>query len=272
MTTRSPAGRTNAAFVAKPPPLTGTLIAPLRVPGRELPRAPDVEHGPGAAAVQRPNRLRCADERPAIQLDDALHVRRPDAGADRLRHELVLVLVREGPVEAPLEADRRRSLVSSSRRRTASPRRGRGSTSTPSGSSSRRWRLWYRLARALGRLDGEVRAGSARRRRASRRSASATARRSRSRSMTANAQCSGRWPGVCTTRSETDPDRDLGAVLERIERRTPAPRPGGSTPATPCSSASRPWPDTWSACVCVSSTRRSWTPSRLAASRYCSIA
>src|SRR5205085_9117507 len=40
---------------------------------------------------------------------------------------------------------------------------------------------------------------------------------------------------------------------------------------TPCSSANRPWPETWSAWVCVSSTRSIRTPSCSATVRYCSI-
>src|SRR3954452_14015596 len=40
---------------------------------------------------------------------------------------------------------------------------------------------------------------------------------------------------------------------------------------TPCSRASRPCPETWSACVCVSSVRTIRTPSCSAAARYCSI-
>ena len=144
--------------------------------GRELPRAPDVEHGPCAAAVQRPDRLRCADERPAVQLDDALHVRRPDSGADRLRHELVLVLVREGPVESPLEADRRRSLVIHPR----AAQRARdvaGVHLDAVRQLEQSLEAVVQLARALGRLDGEVRAGSFADEERVAASASATARR-----------------------------------------------------------------------------------------------
>ncbi len=91
----------------------------------------------------------------------------------------------------------------------------------------------------------------------------------RSRSTTAKAQCSGRWPGVCS-----DADRDR-AELELLRRpRAGRTRYSGSAAGwietgRPCSSASRPWPETWSACVCVSSTRTSRTPS---ASRLLEVA
>ena len=148
-----------------------------RMPGRELPRAPDVEHGPGAAAVQRPNRLRRADERSAVQLDDPLHVRRPDPGTDGLRHELVLVLVREGPVEAPLEADRRRSLVIHP---GAAQRAGdmAGMNLDAVRQLEQPLEAVVQLACALGRLDGEIRPGRFADEQASRPSGSATARRS----------------------------------------------------------------------------------------------
>ena len=40
----------------------------------------------------------------------------------------------------------------------------------------------------------------------------------------------------------------------------------------PCSSASRPWPETWSACVCVSIVRTIRTPRRSASASSGSIA
>ena len=186
-----------------------------RMPGRELPRAPDVEHGPGAAAVQRPNRLRRADERPAIQLDDALHVRRPDPGADRLRHELVLVLVRERPVEAPLEADRRRSLVI----HPGAAQRARdmaGMNLDAVRQLEQPLEAVVQLARALGRLDGEVRAGSladeervARQRQPRLVAPLSVADRERA--------VLGPVAGRVDDADRDRPHRDLGAVLQRIE-------------------------------------------------------
>ena len=65
----------------------------------------------------------------------------------------------------------------------------------------------------------------------------------------------------------------------RSRRRPPAASCGYSASAAgwmltgrSCSSASRPWPERWSACVCVSTTRTRRTPRRSASSRYCSIA
>ena len=51
-----------------------------------------------------------------------------------------------------------------------------------------------------------------------------------------------------TTLIETEPHGDLGAVLQRLEV-VLGSAVGWIATATPCSSASRPWPDTWSARV-----------------------
>jgi hypothetical protein len=80
------------------------------VAGAEALRRPDVEDRPAAASVHWLERLRRADKGSSVQCDDPLHVRRPHAGPNRIGDELVLVCGGKRVVEAPLEADRRRSL------------------------------------------------------------------------------------------------------------------------------------------------------------------
>ena len=92
-----------------------------------------------------------------------------------------------------------------------------------------------------------------------------------SRSSTTNAQCSGRWPGVWSTRMGTDPTSMVWPSSSGSNGNLGSAR-GWTETGTPCSSASRPCPETWSACVWVSSTRTIRRPSRRAASRYGSIA
>jgi len=78
--------------------------------GSEDVRVADVEDR-RVAVVDRLERFRRADERPAVERDDALHVRRPElCAAGRGLDEVLLVGDRHGVVEAPLEADRRGSL------------------------------------------------------------------------------------------------------------------------------------------------------------------
>ena len=59
------------------------------------------------------------------------------------------------------------------------------------------------------------------------------------------------------------PDLELVAVHERIVRIVD-PGGGWMLTGTSCSSARRPCPETWSACVCVSTVRTMRTPSRSA--------
>ena len=210
-------GRTNAAFVAKLEPETGTLTAPGRWP------AANACAGGRRARSRRPassdaleRRLR-AEERAAVQLDDPLHVRRPRRLRSRGR--------------------RRGSPRATRRARGCSGARSR-SSSTPSSSSPRR-----RASRRRGR-------DRPRRRRRARRAAcsewnspsapscASTARSGRAasptksespvstshgsspreRSITANAQCSGRCPGVCIVRIEDVAELDLRPVGERLVR------------------------------------------------------
>ena len=186
-----------------------------RMSSRELPCAPDVEHGPCAAAVQRPDRLGRAEERPAVQLDDALHVRRPHSGADGLRHELVLVLVRERPVEAPLEADRRRSLVIHP---GAAQRAGdmAGMNLDAVRQLEQPLQAVVQLACALGRLDGQIRPGRfADEQRVARQG---QPRLVRPRSV-ADRERAVLWSvaGRVDDADRDRPHRDLGAVLQRLE-------------------------------------------------------
>ena len=88
---------------------------------------------------------------------------------------------------------------------------------------------------------------------------------------TTNAQCSGRCPGVCTTWISTEPTRTTSPSSTGSNGYSGSAS-GWIETGTPCSSARRPCPETWSACVCVSSTRTIRTPAAAAASRYCSIA
>ena len=151
----------------------------------------------------------------------------------------------------------------SCRRRTASRRHGRGRRWTSSGSSSSRCRLW--------------------------KSPSAPSRASTARSGRATAPTNSESP--VKQRAVGEEAAVLGPVAGRVDRprrdradarsrrRPRAGRAGTRRSAsawietgTPCSSASRPWPETWSACVCVSSTRTMRTPRRRPPSRYGSIA
>ena len=77
---------------------------------------------------------------------------------------------------------------------------------------------------------------------------------SSSRSTTTKQQCSGRCPGVCRTRILTSPS-EISSRPRAGRADTRRSAAGWTRPGTPCSSASRPCPETWSACVCVSRTR-----------------
>ena len=128
------------------------------VAGDEVPRSAHVEHRAAVGRVDRPERLLRADERPAVELDDVVHVgraRRRRVGA--LQDELVLVDV-ERVVEAALEPDRGRGLRAHAR---AAERAGH----VPGVELDAVWELEQLLqaaveaGRALGRLAGQVRPG-----------------------------------------------------------------------------------------------------------------
>ena len=93
-------------------PETGTLSAPAWWPAANASTGRTSRICAPSRRWSELVRLRLRrDERPAVQLDDPLHVRRArrrDAG--RLRDEERDVVVRERGVEASLEADRRRRL------------------------------------------------------------------------------------------------------------------------------------------------------------------
>ena len=80
------------------------------VPGREIARRPDVEHDAAVGRVDGAERRLGAEERPAVERDDAVHVRRPRRRrVAPVLDELVLAPADEleRAVEPPLEADRR---------------------------------------------------------------------------------------------------------------------------------------------------------------------
>src|SRR6476620_2537134 len=91
------------------------------------------------------------------------------------------------------------------------------------------------------------------------------------RSSTTNEQCSGRWPGVCSTRIDTAPTEITSPSVSGSDSNSGSAS-GCTATGRPCSSASLPCPDTWSACVCVSSTRSTRTPSSAAAASSSSTA
>ena len=153
-------------------------------------------------------------------------------------------------VEAALEADRRRRLRA---HRLAAERAGdvAGVDLDPVGELEQPPQRVEEALGALLRADGEVGSGGV-----------ADEERVAGedepglvgavRSMTARQVCSGRCPGVWIARRTTVAELDLGAVLERRRGRYSASAAGWIETGTPCSSASRPCPERWSACVCVS--------------------
>ena len=232
-------------------PETGTLRAPARVARSE---AVDRAHVEDLRAVRRRGellRLRLrADERPAIELHDPLHVRRArrrDPGG--LGDEERDVVVRQGRVEAPLEPDRRRRLrahrLAAERPRDVAgvhldavpeldePAKG---VEEPLGALAR----FDREVGPRGVADEERVAGE-----------DDPGLGPRVRSMTARQQCSGRWPGVWMQRRTTSPSA-ISSPSSIGSCGYSAPATGWMLTGMPCSSASRPWPETWSACVCVS--------------------
>ena len=70
----------------------------------------------------------------------------------------------------------------------------------------------------------------------------------------ANEVCSGRWPGVCIARTRTLAELQLLAVVERLVLVAPRRRRGARGSSRPWRPTRRPWPDRWSAWLCVSST------------------
>ena len=145
-----------------------------------------------------------------------------------------------------------------------------GYTSTPSPSSTSRRREWKRPS-------APSRPSTARSGRAASPTKSESPVRTiqgsvpRVRSLTAMQQCSGRCPGVWMQRRTMSPSA-ISSPSSSGSCGYSAPAAGWMLMGIPCSSASRPWPDRWSACVCVSMTRTMCTSSRSASSRYWSMA
>ena len=90
-------------------------------------------------------------------------------------------------------------------------------------------------------------------------------------STTAKQQCSGRCPGVCRTRMVSSPTAIASPSASGSNGYSGSPFAWIATRA-PCSKAKRPWPERWSAWVCVSSTRTMRALCCAASSRYGSIA
>ena len=139
-----------------------------------------------------------------------------------------------------------------------------GKSSTPS--RSFREALVQRAVerrRALLAARPRGRGARCRPRTARRPTARATARRRACGRETTMQQCSGRWPGVWRTSSAMLPTSMRSPSRERPVLVDGVRRSRGSRSRRPCCSASTPWPETWSACVCVSTTPTSFAPWRL---------
>ena len=110
---RAVASSTNAAFVEKPRPRDRDVERPGEVTGRERgDGGTSSTCAPSGGAGSSGGSGCGADERPAVELDDRAPCSAGEAPtiAGRLRDEERHVVVRERGVEAPLEADRRRGL------------------------------------------------------------------------------------------------------------------------------------------------------------------
>src|SRR4051812_2923685 len=77
---------------------------------------------------------------------------------------------------------------------------------------------------------------------------------SRRPSTSANAVCSGRWPGVCSARTRTSPSAS-SQPSSNGSCSYAAPAARWTWIVAPVAARRRPWPETWAACVCVS---RAW--------------
>ena len=146
-----------------------------QVSGRELLAVSDVEHDRVAGRLEPLERRRRAEERPAVQLDDPVHVRRPRRVlAERVGDEVVDGVDLQRAVEPPLEPHGR-GRVGPSPRRRGNPQHGPGTRT-----SSRAPRVGAgcgRAPRRLRRRRPRDRAAPRRRRTTNRRSAAACRRR-----------------------------------------------------------------------------------------------
>ena len=158
---------------------------------------------------------------PRLSVDDALEVRRlrPEPGERALRRSVLVVDSASSGVVA-----RARSRSSSDDlhgpcpgRRTASrrggPARPRTSRAAPAAARAASGRC---RARPPPAVDGEVGAGDVADEERVAGQHRPRLRRRASVSISANAVCSGRWPGVCIARTRTRAELELPAVLERL--------------------------------------------------------
>ena len=251
MTIDSSGENRNALFVENDEPSIGTLIAPCACPAAN-------ESASRTSRIVPRLRSRTAreasarHERPAVQRDDALHVRRAQLrAAGGLLDELVLGRDRHRMVEPPLEADRRRRL-----RAHADAAKGAGDVTRVHLDAV------GQLRQPAQRMEETLRAGAR------------LDRKVGSRRVADEQRVAGEHePRLVAPVTIADGER---AVLRPVARRVDRPDRdradvhdgavvsgscGNSASAAPWmwirqpwSSARRPWPDRWSACVCVSST------------------
>ena len=145
-----------------------------------------------------------------------------------------------------------------------------GYTSTPSPRSTSRRREWNRpSAPACASIARSGRAASPTKSESPVRTIHGSSPRVRS--LTARQQCSGLWPGVWMQRRRMSPSA-MSVPSGIGSFGYSASAAGWMLTGIPCSSASRPCPERWSACVCVSIARTMRTSRFAASSRYCSIA
>ena len=204
-----PCGMRKPALVPNDEPDTGTLTAPGTWPAA-------CASGSRTSRTKWPSRStgvdggRSADERPAVDLDDVVHVRRPRC-RERTRTRRRTPRPWRGRAPGlkrrswPI-VDERSSLMPAPQ---SEPATCPGITRTSSGSSSSRWRLWKSPS-------APSRASTAR----SGRAAVPTNSESpvSSASPARKQQCSGRWPGVWIVLTVIAADGDLVPVLQRLVR------------------------------------------------------
>ena len=134
----------------------GDVDRPVRVALDERANVADVENRRAVVAVHPLERRLGAHERPAVELDDPLHVRRPQCrAADGHLDETVGIVDGQRTVEAPLEADGRRDPGAHARaaQRTGDVPREDLDAVRQFGEPVQRHE---EVRRSLARLDGEV--------------------------------------------------------------------------------------------------------------------
>ena len=240
------------------------MIAPGRWPAAcsSKSRTSSTVASPGAASSGGVGRLR--DPRPAVERDDARgrrRLRRRDRRRDE--HELLDVAEPERRVRLALAADRRRPVAA----HVAAAERPRHVTGVDLDSRRQLGEPRQRGVEVLGALargDREIGTGGV--------ADEQRVARQHDALVDHEGAVLGPVPGRVQHADRHRADargrrRPRAAPTRTRARRADAPRR-----AAPCSSASLPWPETWSACVCVSSTRSMRTPSCAAAASSSSIA